>query len=664
MKCQNCQNEINDSAKFCKFCGSQVTNAANAVKITIAPTCPECGNPVAEGAKFCRSCGAKLPFAIGTQYETPQDPQMEPVNDGELSNYVTWTILPGQLAARIDEKTLAIGKYRGVYVTPGTKALFFEDGKFVASLDGGKYVFRSIEIQEEKKEKPLKAFFQNIFKLFRQKGKQVVFKDKAVYNVIIVRGAEFSLYYDFLDVNTKGIRSNIALQLLCKLTNLNDFFRAHLVDKKMVTMESFGKSLESAVRTAVNEVISSYTAQEVETSTELRDSLVDALNKKVAAIYPYVSISSIVSITAKREEIEQIRKMKEGLYVSELELEQLHDRNTFLNRLQSEEHSHELNTARSEVDFAALMNKVNEDGLLNDAKFKQFAYMLSAQFELANATTDSDKYVALNKLKQSNMLSEEEVLTLKMRIEHNLNMANIQNEILLNREMQKLDLENTDHEINVARKQAEFQDERRNADLDFQKREAETKINVKLDALQRAQAIREEREKAKHERMMEEKRLDAQSELDKYKITSTMSFEQIMASNPNITPEAAAALAKKFEAEAAMANNSIATELQRQHNDDIKEILAQQMAMTKDIINAQTNAKNAALENKQAELDRVHSDSEKNQDRFLSGMQTTINAVASATRNPGASPVRFCPNCGKKHTSLDDMICTDCGTTL
>ena len=662
MKCPNCNNEINESAKFCKFCGTEVVGL---VSFTPQRGCPECGSSVSDGAKFCRSCGAKLQFSYGTQYETSEYAEVVPsstsvkvnrksnITDAkvnytpvtvrsdefvseELSNYVTWHILPGQLAARVNQKELQTPqRYRGVYVSPGTKALFFEDGKYVASLDGGKYAFRNVEFEEEKKEKPARTFLKSVLKLFKQKGKEVVFRDKAIYDVVLVRGAEFPLYYDLLDVNTKGIRSNVALHLLCKITNLDDFFRVHLADKKMITMEAFGESLESAVKTAVNEVLSAYDVLEVETSTELRESLVDALNKKITAIYSYVSLSSIVNITAKREEIEAIRKMKEELYVDELKLEQLHDRNTFLNRLQSEENSQ----------------------------------------ELATATTTSETEIALNKLRQNNMLSAEEIDALEIQIAHraemgkltsvhDLTMATLQNRIVQDREKLKWEIEigNQAHanELNRSRMTAEYQDERRQADLDFKKRE----VSDKLDLLKQAQAIREEREKAKHERLMEEKKLDAQNELEKYKITSNMSFEQIMASNPNITPEAAQALAKKFEAEAAMANNSIATELQKQHNDDIKAILAQQMELTKDIITAQTNAKNAALESKQAELERVHSDSEKNQDRFLTGMQTTINAVASATRGSGASTVKFCPNCGRRHTSINDMVCVECGTTL
>ena len=99
--------------------------------------------------------------------------------------------------------------------------------------------------------------------------------------------------------------------------------------------------------------------------------------------------------------------------------------------------------------------------------------------------------------------------------------------------------------------------------------------------------------------------LRSNTEIEKRRIQATMSFEQIMASNPDISPEAAAALAKKFEAEAAAAQNSQMAaqndrtiELMRQHDEDLKAILSQQMNLTRDIVSAQTMASAATLENK------------------------------------------------------------------
>lgn len=687
MKCLNCNQEINENAKFCRFCGSENVQAARKEKAADEISCPSCGKPVSASAKFCRFCGASMKPAT----EAPAAVEAKDV--AVESNFITWHILPGQLAVKIDESDIEGYKtLKGVYITPGTKALFYVNGKYAAQLDSGKYSFKELGAQapkEEKKEKRVDSFFRNIANHIANGVSALFGRDRSsthdnsgnrsFYTIVLVRGVEFPLVFDLENINTKNIRSNVGLHFLCKLTNLNAFFEAELVDKKSASLKTFADSLLPAVTAVVNSELSSVSPMEIDNNAPLSDRVLQALRERIGAQYSYVSVSSVISLTANQEELEKIRGYKEELYIADLELEHLRERNNYLNRLQSVEHSHELSMAREEVDFRALMDKIDEDGMLNDAKKQQFAYMLLAQYELSCASTDSEKEAALNKLRASNMLSNEEIDHLQREIdqraamenisnEHALAMATLQNKIILDREALRWEVEignkALENELTRQRMAAEFEDERRNADLDFEKR----RMSDKMDLLRQAQAIREEREQAQHQRQMEAEQQRIDAELARYKIHAGMSFEQIMASNPDITPEAAAALAKKFEADAAAANNDRTIDLQRQHNEDLKAILAQQMTLTRDIATSQNAAK-------QQEIDRINEASERNQDRFLSGMQTTINAVAGATRAaapapaqqpasaPAAPAVVFCPNCGKKHAP-DTIACDECGSSL
>ena len=88
------------------------------------------------------------------------------------------------------------------------------------------------------------------------------------------------------------------------------------------------------------------------------------------------------------------------------------------------------------------------------------------------------------------------------------------------------------------------------------------------------------------------------------------------------------------------------------------------MAMTMQIIGAQNAANARELEQKQAELDRVHADSERHQDRFLDGMKTTISSVASPLSKAQPAPeFVFCPECGKKMPK-GSVACDECGASL
>lgn len=696
MKCIQCSKEINDSAKFCRFCGTPVTSVSKEQPAATEVSCPHCNKKISASAKFCRFCGNPVSNSTSNlnQEVRPsqnKDSGEDTRNIDQIANFVTWHILPGQVAVKIDEKEIAAYKtIKGVYVTPGTKALFFVNGKYAATLESGTYSFKDFvdELPATESKHPVADFFKKIANHIAN-GVSALFghrrgatRDetgvKTIFTVILVRGVEFPLIYDLKQVSTANIRSDIGLHVLCKITNLNDFFEGHLVDKKMVTAESFAESLQIYVQTVINQELASVPPQEVENNPALVARVLDALQTKVQNVYPYLTVSQIISLTASREELERIRQLKEELYVAELELEHLQQRNEFLNRLQSVENSNELQMAREHVDFQALMDKINEDHLVNQDRHAQFVELMEAQAELRQATTESDKTVALNKLEQTRLLSEEEIEALKRNIAHRadmddqshaheLAMATIQNRIEHDKEALRWEIEIGNqlalNEIERMRMAAQFADERREADFDFEKRQ----MANKMDLLRQAQALRLEREQDEHNRQMEAQRLQAEADLEHQKIYATMSFEQIMAANPNITPEAAAALAKKFEADAMAAQNDKTAELTRQHSEDLKAILMQQMNLTKDIVSAQEQTKERELAQKQAELDRVHQDSERNQDRFLSGMQTTISSVAGAGKTTvvPAAPIAtvFCPNCGKKHAP-GGMVCDECGTTL
>lgn len=685
MKCNHCGKEINDSAKFCRFCGKPVQQAA-ATKAADEAICKNCGKAISASAKFCRFCGSAV--------EKANEPAAsEERNVEEISNYVTWRILPGQLAVKIDEKEIAAYKtVKGVYVAPGTKALFFVNGRYAASLDSGTYAFKAFAgeaaVSEERKPAEKKnavlEFFRNISNHIAN-GVSALFgrnrstmrdehHDKVLYTVVLIRGVEFPLVYELKQVATGKLRSDVGLHLLCKITNLNSFFEAHLVDRKMVTLESFAQALLPMVQATVNQQLLNIDPQNVDNNPDLSAAVCVALQERIHNVYSYLTVSQLISLTARHEALEQIRQLKEELYIAELELEQLQLRNDYLNRLQSVEHSNELQMAREEVDFQALMDKIDEDRLLNEDKKAQFVEMLAAQAALRRATTVIDQEVALNKLRQTALLSDEEVALLEKSIQHrsdmadeanahDLAMATIRNRIEHDKEALRWEIEIgnkvVENELNQQRMVAQFADERREADLNFEQRRMENK----MDLLRQAQAIRMEREQAAHEREMEAQRLKAETDLEHHKLNATMTFEQIMASNPNITPEAAAALAKKFEADALAAQNDKTAELVKQHEEDLKQILLQQMNLTKEMMAAQARSNDMAVASKQAELDRVHADSERNQDRFLSGMQTTISAVAGAPKQPVTVEVVFCPGCGKKHTNKD-MVCDECGTSL
>lgn len=60
MKCNKCQSEISEGAKFCKNCGSLVQASPNPPAAEEKNLCKKCGSQLAEGAQFCNNCGASV----------------------------------------------------------------------------------------------------------------------------------------------------------------------------------------------------------------------------------------------------------------------------------------------------------------------------------------------------------------------------------------------------------------------------------------------------------------------------------------------------------------------------------------------------------------------------------------------------------------------------
>ena len=693
MICSKCGNEVAEGKKFCGKCGNPMT-----VTEAKGLVCSKCGSPITPGKKFCGKCGS--PVSADSQAAAKTAPGQ---NENDLtvsSGFIHWNILPGQIALKIDEADIAhYNNVQGFVVQDGLKAVFFADGVLAGELGAGKYPFKDLGVTEVQ---GVKRFFLRIAAFFSEKSRAAL-QSATTLSIILMREGEFPLIFVEKDIPTKALRSDVALHVTAKISNIIQFYKNQLLDQKFVSVEKLSSSLETAVRTLLEEKLSTVEAEEIPSNTKLREELLSQLKTSVSDIYPYISLERIIRLTATNTELDELRRMREELYISEKELVELSKRNDFLNRLNDEKNQQLLHDAQTQADFTAAMNKIDEQNELTADEKAKFADMLYWQRKLREAQNADEGNAVLNKLEQNGLLREEEISTLKADIEQRKNLKNLtdgqalamltlQNNIALDQQKLQWEIETGNRRVQNAldreRMQAAYDDERRRAEIQLDREEQESQ----LELLKQAQAIRQEREDAEHKHKMEEEaaarsheitltQMEQKHQEEMRRMFQNMSAEQIMAANPDITPEAAAALAEKFKSE----NSAEQIALMKEHKDEITRLMGDQQKQQAETMNQMMkmmeNMFSAQNARKDAEIDAIRKDANEHQDRMENIIKTQATAAYGAAGKifaPAAKQVvnnnnstarkdmpqgNTCPNCGAE---LEEgaSFCGECGNSL
>ena len=721
MKCQNCNSELLEGAKFCTTCGTPVAaQPAGGV-------CGKCNAPLLPGAKFSTTCGAPA----ATAPESAPAPEAQAAEGGELAavkQKIFWNIQKGEVACRVNESEfVSYDSAQGLIVNDGTTAYIKANGKVLAEIHGGIYDFVDPDELERILEsrrggaagalagggrflintllgRRVKDKFDKSGDPERQRSLDAVIesmKRHEAFSLTLKLDKSFSLVFgsgtaeemaEFkpMTVRTKLLDLQMGLRVIFRISDFERFAEYFLTDERVATTLKIAAKLQPTIQNAVQAVMQD---REVE-GTSIAADVVELITAKIVAAgdqFYGLTLERVAEVAASNEDLERLRSLSRELYLSEQELDFLRRTNDFRNRLATETNGQAIADARSDLQLYQGLQEVNKDRLLADDELDKFYTVLSREKRIRDAQSEEEVEAALSDIEKTGLLREEDVENLRIDIAERryqrgqvIKLMQLKDEIEFEKvrtagegqiavETMRQGLELQELTLAHRRREDEYSDDRRAKEREQMRADRETELelddaemNAQIERLRKVKEINREDKKMDldHEREMERLKQEA---LDK---KARMTAEQLMAvaAGENLDSQAAVKFAESFSAGKNVEQVQQAAEARiadsQRHEDRMLEMMREMKEMA-------TTMTGHIVQNKDEERDRYRERMERQEERVD---KTQDSALEYATRNnqqaaPKPQPQapqsvgRVCPDCGTV-VAQGVRFCAHCGRDL
>lgn len=677
MKCPKCGNE--SGGKFCGKCGSP---------IQAAPTGSDASakfiDPLTLGAAALGAAVGGAATAVASSFGSKPPATDIAAAEGVVlldKSAIQLTLVPGVVARKLTEKEMQDYASRdGVVVSPGSTLMVIADGSMAATLDGGYY--------ELPKNRGANAsligggaghgFISGIISWIRgrkdenktpaipEQGAERIKRAKHV-SLVLFREAPFNLPFNFEELPfADGVRSSAAVVLRCEVKNPQQLFVQVLADRARVDESQIAEAVKPVLQMELSKILPAFRPEDFTPGPELFQELPQRLKEVLATSFPGIAVVALISASANSAEVEQIRAAGQQLYFDGRKIDQMERMNLLENRLASVENRRKLDQATSDRELAVALDSVNRDNLLSEEEMTGFKTELERRRMLREEETDNLGRDITDRT-TDRLLTRTHALDL-LRIERQLeaDVARYSGEAERQKheaQIRRAELESQlglkGVELQMLRVEDDYGDERRSKDLEFKAKERSQRLQQMADLV----GVREQRENARHQREMAAKQQDLQHDINKTSMYAGMSFEQIMAVNPNISPEAAKALAEKFKGDK-----------DRELLDKREEDKASEMKRMQDMMDRMQQIAEANMKQTAAIAAGQVAQAKSTGDDLLSAVESTLKAsgqVFSAdarAKGPKQPPqntgkpakVRYCKGCEAELDS-DSTFCPECG---
>ena len=284
----------------------------------------------------------------------------------------------------------------------------------------------------------------------------------------------------FLDVN-------IGVELEMHISDIESFATNYLTDHNSLTANDVFKMLNFDIENTIRQELRNMEYTQEGLPVPVRNQLAQRIQSSINSRLYGLECTKILNITDSQDDVfGRFRQVEKEIYCSEKELEYMIRTGEIRNRMEQEQNSQLLNSARNKEDYAYAMQQIDKDHLLHEDEMAEFVLMLDTQRQIREATTKEEAYEKLLVLQGNRLLKEDELETIKDAIEHEkINRAEITNIMRIQ----------SNRNVEMERQQAEWALDDSKTDHDWEREDLARKRNWGIEDEQREREwIQEERE--------------------------------------------------------------------------------------------------------------------------------------------------------------------------
>ena len=505
-----------------------------------------------------------------------------------------WVIHPSVIAQRISEKEFhTLADLSGIVIQPGTSAVVYLDGKEVAQVGSGEYVFANndevnrvmnetvVDYQNFTNNNSIPGFIKSgWFKIVRfltghkvgeadshlnSSRKSVNEVVRSLYNST---GSNFSIYlrvnspfpaifgynpyaegreaFAPMKIRTRILDVDVCVVMLMQIRDFHQFLSYYMTYRSCVSVMDVQKEIERYVRNAVHEVLQSEDVNENGISANAKTMITVRLKELERYLYG-IAVVDVPEITCSNKEFDRFRDVAAEMFCSEKELDYLQRSNELKNRLAAIN----IDAARSDLDTLKAIDEVNKDRLLHDDEMVRFKKSLQLRSEDSQAEMMAEsaaRKIAINTAIQTKqILAQHDIDELKSDLMFNDGRKALQRQLELDDTLRRHDymktLEDamneqslTDIKLGTRGKVDDYERSRRRADALDEINEIKMWQDVAHQGQARMQDMEERAKSSEHNRRMEELSMqqraamaEQQAKNEALRIFSTMGADAIAA---------------------------------------------------------------------------------------------------------------------------------------